>query len=263
MKRIALTIILNGLHHLNHKNFFNKMLQQFDLWVIIEGVAKPGGSTSWCKDINEKFHKNFLSLDGTTEFLDANKNSKMVVVRPHNRPWISKDEQVNAGIAEIKKRHKKCFLWQVDVDEHWEEQQLKEAEEMLLEYKGKTGCFLCDYFVGKNQQVFGEWGECINDTWRRLWIWEGEEFAAHEPPTLIGKNGPGYLLPQRFIHYSYYFDKDVIFKERYYSGYDGLYERWKNIQDNKGIIPVIDLLGPNIRWSYTNTIIKYVGKDIL
>lgn len=258
MKRVAFTIILNGLHHLTHKSFFSKMLEQFDLWVIIEGVARPGGSTSWCRDIDEAFHKNFLSADGTTEFLDANKNSKLIVIRPNCGPWSSKDEQVNAGINEIRKKYKKCFLWQVDVDEHWESHQLKEAEDILLENKGKTGCFLCDYFVGPNQQVFGEWGECTRDTWRRLWYWEGEEFATHEPPTLLGRNGPGYLLPQRFKHYSYYFEKDVLFKEKYYGGYDGLYERWKKVQRNRDTIPVIDLLGSNIQWSYSNTIIKYV-----
>lgn len=258
MKRVAFTIVLNGLHHIEHNNFFNKMLSNFDLWVVIEGVARPGGSTSWCRELDGEFHKNFLSVDGTTEFLNNNKNPKLIIVRPSSGPWASKDDQVNAGIREIKKIYNKCFLWQVDIDEQWELNQLEAAEEMLFKNNGKTGCFLCDYYVGKNQQVFGEWGECINETWKRLWLWEGEEFAAHEPPTLLGKNGPGYLLPQRFKHYSYYFDKDVIFKEKYYGGYDGLYERWKSVQQNKDVIPVINLLGPNLQWSYTNTIIKYV-----
>ena len=260
MKRVAFTIILNGLHHLKHKDYFNTMLNNFDHWVIVEGVALPGGSTSWCKEPDDNFHKNYLSVDGTTEFLDNNKNDKLIVVRPNpGEAWSSKDVQVNAAIKEIRKIYKKCFLWQIDVDEQWTKQQLSDAENLLDKHNGKTGCFLCNFYVGENQQVFGEWGECVNDKWRRLWKWEGEDFKTHEPPTLNGKNGPGLLLPQRFEHYSYYFVHDVKFKEKYYSGYDGLYDRWKAIQSNKDTIHVSKLLGPNLRWSYTNSIIKYKG----
>ena len=259
MKRVAFTIVLNGLHHLNHKNFFNEMLEKFDLWVIVEGVALPGGSTSWCREPDSNFHNNYLSVDGTTEFLDTQDNDKLIVIRPEEGAWPSKDVQVNAAIKEIKNLYEECFLWQVDVDEHWRKDQLEEAEQLLLRHNGKTGCFLCDFLVGENQQVFGEWGECIHDKWRRLWHWTGEEFSAHEPPTLKGKNGPGFLLPQRFTHYSYYFDQDVLFKEKYYGGYDGLYERWKQIQSNRGTIHVRELLGDKLRWSFTNSIIKYIG----
>ena len=76
-------------------------------------------------------------------------------------------------------------------------------------------------------------GECINDTYRRLWDWSGELFKTHEPPSLDGKNGPGLLLPQRFNHYAYYFEEDVKFKEIYYGGYEGLLERWNKVQNNK------------------------------
>lgn len=261
MKRVAFTILLNGRHHLEHNNFFNEMLKKFDLWVIVEGVANPGGSTSWCREPDKDFHKNFLSVDGTTEFLDNNKHNKLVVVRPDNRAWISKDEQVNRAIKVVKERFNECFLWQVDVDEQWSLEQLEEAEKILKEKNGKTGCFICNYFVGKNQQVFGEWGECTLDTYRRLWHWEGEEFETHEPPKLKGKNGPGYLLPQRFNHYSYYFEQDVKFKEAYYGGYEGLFERWKGIQANRDTIHIRELLGSELRWSYTNTIIKYTNDN--
>jgi hypothetical protein len=49
------------------------------------------------------------------------------VVRPNNRPWKSKDEQVNAAIEEIKKTVKECFLWQVDIDEQWTLDQLQDS----------------------------------------------------------------------------------------------------------------------------------------
>lgn len=265
--RIAFTIVLNGEHHLTHNNFWRNMLENFDYWVIVEGVALPNGSTSWCKTIPDSMHKNYLSTDYTTtrlSFLNMDSDGKVSVVRKgeinNRQPFTSKDEQVNAAINFIKtNRASECFLWQVDVDEQWTKQQLDEAEEMLVKNGGKTGCFLCDYYVGPNQQVFGDWGEGKHEPYRRLWNWKGEMFLKHEPPTLEGKNGPGLLLPQRFKHYAYYFEQDVKFKEAYYQGYEGLYERWLKVQENRSTIPVKELLGPKTWWSFTNSHIKYVG----
>jgi hypothetical protein len=261
MKRVAFTIVLNGINHFKHNNFYQKMIENFDTWIIVEGVAENGGSTSWCRGVEQTFHNKFLSIDGTTEFLDTNKHQNVIVLRANNRPWASKDEQVNSAIAAIKERYTECFLWQVDVDEQWTDESLKLAETLLLERGGKTGCFLSNYFVGPKQQVFGEWGENITEPYRRLWHWQGELFKTHEPPQLAGRNGPGFLLPVRFNHYSYFFETDVIFKERYYGGYEGIYERWKQIQKNNNTIHVRELLGPNIRWSYTNSYIKYIDEN--
>lgn len=265
--RVAFTIVLNGYRHLLHNNFAENMPKMFDCWVIVEGVSLPKGSTSWCKELPSEMHKNYLSVDGTTEYLDLIKvNAKIKVIRQQtlgaNRNGFyfdSKDDQVNAAIWYIKKHLKinECFLWQVDVDEQWELSQLEQAEKMLVENKGKTGCFLCNYYVGPKQKVVGQWGEGKYLPYRRLWDWKGEQFLTHEPPTLEGKNGPGLLLPQRFNHYAYYFEEDVKFKEAYYQGYEGLYERWKKIQQNTGIMPIKELLGPNTWWSNTDTIIKY------
>ena len=259
MKRVAFTIILNGIKHLTHNEYYNYIADIFDMWVVVEGVSLPGGSTSWCRELDEEFHKNYISTDGTTEFLNDNTRSNVVVVRPKGRAWYSKDEQVNAAIAEIKKHYNECYLWQIDIDEQWTIQQIEAAESALTSSGGKTGCFLCNYFVGPNQQVFGDWGEGKNTPYRRLWRWCGELFKSHEPPQLDGKNGPGLLLPQRFNHYAYYFESDVIFKEKYYGGYDGLTNRWKQVQQNRGTIHISKLLGPNLWWSNTNTVIKYIN----
>jgi hypothetical protein len=255
--RVAFSIILNGLRHLKHNNYYETMINNFDYWVIVEGVANNSGSTSWCKELPESFHKNFLSNDGTTEFLDTIKSNKVMVVRPNNRPWKSKDEQVNAAIATIKTITDKCFLWQIDIDEQWTGDQLSICEQSLKDIGGKTGCFYCNYYVGKFQKVVGEWGEGRIEPYRRLWDWQGEQFIKHEPPTLEGKNGPGILINVKFNHYAYYFEEDVKFKQAYYGGYEGLYNRWLNIQNNKGTIHVRELLGPNVWWSNTNTFIKY------
>ena len=258
--RIAFTILLNGKRHLLHNEYYKKVLDIFDKWIIVEGVASPGGSTSWCKHLPDTLHKNYLSNDGTTEFLDELKqnNDKLIVIRKKDAPWSSKDEQVNSAITEIKNITAKCFLWQIDIDEQWTKNDIVYAENCLTNNNAKTGCFLCNFFVGPNQLVCGEWGEGRYLPYRRLWKWEGENFKSHEPPVLEGKNGPGILIPVKFNHFSYFFEEDVKFKEKYYSSYDGLYERWLKVQKNSTTISIKELLGEKIWWSNTNTIIKYI-----
>ena len=261
--RIGFTIILNGIHHLKHNDYYNTLIKNLDHWIIVEGVALPTGSTSWCKELPADMHKNFLSNDGTTEFLDKLKteNLNVHVVRPVGKPWNNKDQQVNMAIDVAKSLYKEgkgYMLWQIDIDEQWTLEQMVEAENHLNQHNGKTGCFYCNYYVGPRQMAFGQWGEGKQEPYRRLWNWKGEDFETHEPPKLKGKNGPGLLLTQRFNHFAYYYPQDVKFKEKYYGGYEGLYQRWLNVQDNRDVISVKELLGPNTWWSFTQTYIKYV-----
>ena len=58
--RVAFTIILNGLRHLTHNHYYKTIIENFDYWVIVEGVSQPNDSTSWCKNLDLSFHKNFL-----------------------------------------------------------------------------------------------------------------------------------------------------------------------------------------------------------
>jgi hypothetical protein len=256
--RVAFTILLNGKHHLLHNNYCEFIPKIFDLWIIAEGVAKNTGSTSWCKKLPNNLHDNYLSNDGTTEIIDnlSKKYNSIKIVRSSKRYWENKDEQVNTCIQTIKKYTNNCKLWQIDIDEQWTEEQIKLSEKQLDEHQAKTGCFLCNCYVGKNQIALGDWGEGKIEPYRRLWNWTGENFISHEPPKLEGKNGPGVLLTSKFNHFSYYFKEDVLFKEQYYSSYEGLYDRWLNIQKNTGIIPIRQLLGDKVWWSNTNTIIK-------
>ena len=257
--RVAFTILLNGLHHLTHNNYYQSLLDIFDLWIIVEGVALNTGSTSWCKPLDSKFHNNGLSNDGTTEFLNTITDNKIKVIRNPNGFWKNKDEQVNAAISFLTTQTPECYLWQIDIYEQWTNNQISEAETFLKVHNAKTGCFLCNFFVGKNHIVKGEWGEGKHLPYRRLWNWKGEMFETHEPPVLKGKNGPGILIPIKFNHYAYYFEQDVLFKESYYTGYDGLHSRWLDVQQNCYNMPVNKLLGTNTWWAHTNSTIHYVS----
>ena len=260
MKRIAYTIIYNGEQHLLHNNYANFVAENFDQWVLVEGAALPTGSTSWCKDVFETSESTDNTIDIITE-LTSRYNNVKYVARKNNVSWDNKDEKVNAAI-EILKDWKKinnietCFLWQIDIDEQWSKESLNQAEKELVSGNGKTGCFLCNYFVGPGLVVKGQWGEGLSDPYRRLWQWEGEDFKTHEPPVLNGKNGPGLLLTSKFNHYAYFFEKDVAFKELYY-GYKNLINNWKKIQTAnipQNGLHISALLDPHtIHWGNTNT----------
>lgn len=231
MNRVAFTIIFNGLHHLKHNDYYKFILDNFDHWVIAEGAVQSNGSTSWCKTMPLWCHDNGRSIDGTLKFLeDLSKTNSNLSLITKNGFWNSKDEQVNGCITELKKYYDNGYLWQIDCDEQWSLENLERAETLLEQENLKTACFPARSWLGKNLLAKGEWGECIRDGYRRLWKWQGEQFQTHEPPLLDGINDPMKMLPIYFDHYNYYFEKDVAFKDIWYSGHEGILENWKMLQ---------------------------------
>jgi hypothetical protein len=47
---------------------------------------------------------------------------------------------------------------------------------------------------------------------------------------LVGGNGNHCMIPIYFNHYNYYFEKDVIFKDLWYSNHEGILNNWKKLQ---------------------------------
>jgi hypothetical protein len=260
--RVGFTIILNGLQHLEHGPFIENMTKAMDYWVIVEGVALPNGSTAWCKRLDEGYVSDTGgSVDGTSELLmELWENYPNVEYIAPDGPWNSKDHMVNAAIKHLNKIVKgyPCMLWQVDADEQWTPELMQEAENGLIQAGGTCGCFHCDYFVGRGIVSRGTWGEGnnpknpISNAYRRLWLWNGSKFKTHEPPCLVGGNGKEVLLPQRFSHFGYYFDDDVMFKEKYY-GYKDLHKKWRALQHADFPQPLSALL--NDGWNKTETML--------
>jgi len=232
--RVAFTIVLNGLHHLKHQSFAERMINVFDYWVIVEGASGNAGSTQWCRGPLPQYNDNGRSVDGTAQFLwSLRKRADNVhLIERNSGVWESKDAMVNAATDYIGKNlyEEPIFLWEVDVDEQWLFEDVKAAERDLVDAEAKTGMFHANFFVGKNLVVRGEWGEGKLLPYNRLWFWQGEGFEKHEPPILQGGNDPAILLPQRFNHYSYYFEQDVKFKDQWYGGHNGIYENWLKLQ---------------------------------
>lgn len=231
MKRFAFTIIFNGIHHLKHNDYYKFIVNNFDHWVVAEGAAQSNGSTSWCKTIPDSLHNNGRSVDGTVEFLKVlEQEYPNISLVTTDGFWHSKDAQVNACIEELKKKYNEGYLWEIDSDEQWTLDNIQKAEKTLTELNLKTAAFPAYSWLGPNLQARGVWGECIKDGYTRLWNWAGEYFQKHEPPILAGNNKPMKILPIYFDHYNYYFEKDVKFKDTWYSAHEGILENWKILQ---------------------------------
>lgn len=227
----------------------------FDKWVIVEGFSKNGGSTSWCNNI----HLPYNSKDGTIEFLEnfKNKYPEKIIFYKANKYWLSKDQQVNKCL-ELLKGFENNWLWQIDIDEQWELEDLINAENNLEKNDKVCGAFkfihyLCKNYKGNQLIGKGSWGDNYHN---RLWYWTGKKFKSHEPPIIFGQEKI-INLDQIYNHYSYYFEEDVIFKTKYYKGYGQLYLNWKKLQKIKYDYPINlkHLVGYKTQIDITNSFI--------
>lgn len=209
---------------MEHGDFVPRMLDMFDHWIIVEGHAKPGGSTYWCNDL--KYQK-AESTDGTREYLRELKGVHYIEGKGY---WKSKDAQFQAGIERLKELTEECYLWQVDADEWWTKEQLERNEQYL---KSDVGCVGFNHIVGKCEGDLllaqGKWG---SGKVNRVWKWKGQDFVSHEPAVMQGQGEPQ-ELPEKFLHFSYYFEKDVEFKAKYYKNHGEIYKGWKKLQTFK------------------------------
>jgi hypothetical protein len=260
--RLAFTIVLNGEHHLKHNDYFKKLIPTFDKWVFAEGAVTPTGSTSWCKSIGKEFAKNGRSIDGTFEYLKFLQDlypDKVEIIRAKNGFWEGKDQQVNACIHKLKQSFSSGFLWQVDVDEQWVIENMKKAEDFIAAHNLTTFSCNCNHYVGKDiLAVDGNWGG--SGIWTRLWRWNSENFISHEPPALdIQNQRPVYIQEKLFDHYAYYFEKDVIFKSKFYGlAHDNVYEGWKKLRDmDKSEFPC----SVSVLFGHNNYIANLVKKE--
>lgn len=234
--RIGFTIAYECLHHLKHKGMADFMAENFDYWIVIEGLSGAGGSTAWCKNLELSPR----STDGTHEFMEgfAKQHPHVIYFSPGTR-WNSKDDMVNEAVKVLKFITDYCYLWQIDADEIWSKEQLERAETELESKAGNVGAFqfthyLCKTDTGDQLVGLGQWGSGFNT---RLFKWRGEKFIKHEPPTLAGQKKVTELT-QKYHHYSYYFEKDVQFKSMFYQGHEQVYKNWLYLKKGKTKFPV-------------------------
>ena len=94
------TIVLNGEPYISKKIEAYQKLQIPWRWHIVEGVSSPRNCTRWCKEVPPEWHKDYVSIDGTHEYL-KNLNHKNVSVYWQNKPFDGKIEMVNKALEGV------------------------------------------------------------------------------------------------------------------------------------------------------------------
>jgi len=247
------TIVLNGMPFIKYHIKVLKNLPFDWHWHIIEGIADLKYDTSWSLKtggmITEKLHRNGLSNDGTTEYIDTLKkdfpNNISVYRKDLGNFWDGKVEMVNAPIPYLPDQ---CLLWQIDVDELWDLDGISKMVDMFKNNPNKMSAFVyCHYFVGPTKFVvsMNTWATLPED-WLRIFRFnKGMYWSKHEPPTLVDKDGidcgrksfisrdDTLVKGITFQHFAYVIPQQVLFKEIYY-GYRDACSYWRNLQKSRG-----------------------------
>lgn len=248
------TIVLNGRPFIERHIETLSQLKNRWHWHIVEGVAELNHDTAWSRQsggrITDELHREGLSQDGTTEYLNelaARYPGQVTVYRkPAGCFWDGKLEMVNMPLRNI---HEECLLWQLDADELWTSEQIEFAHRLFMARPDKTAAYYyCHYFVGADRVITTRdtYGNNTGYEWLRTWRFTpGCRWTAHEPPRLCRPTANGELIdlatinPFRhketealdlvFQHYAYATERQVRFKEFYY-GYAGAVEQWRKLQ---------------------------------
>jgi glycosyltransferase involved in cell wall biosynthesis/ADP-heptose:LPS heptosyltransferase/ubiquinone/menaquinone biosynthesis C-methylase UbiE/Tfp pilus assembly protein PilF len=271
------TIVLNGNPFIRHHIEQMRRLPFRWHWHIVEGVAELNHDTAWSKTtggkISADLHRNGLSVDGTTEYLDALKNEfpeNITIYRPAaGKFWDGKREMVNAPLRNISEG---CLLWQVDADELWTFSQMVRLRAMFLLRPEKSAAyFYCHYFVGPGLVITSRdtYGNNSSYEWLRVWRYQpGDRWVAHEPPRLhrgeidvastnAFRHTETEAMGLVFQHYAYATEEQIRFKESYY-GYAGAVDQWRKLQQT-GKFP--QRLADHFAWVKDEAIVNTAGSS--
>ena len=247
-------------------------------WHIVEGLAELSHDTAWSLpsggDITPTQRGSTLSNDGTSEYIDSLKQEYPNRISVHRKAkgilWDGKIEMVRAPLRYI---NEECLLWQIDCDEHWNSQQIRNVNNKFANDEGKNAAwFWCNYYVGTDITISSRncYAQNPNQEWLRVWKFRpGDDWTAHEPPILTGKRNGNIVDIGRhnpfmhdemesigavFEHYAYVLPEQLKFKETYY-GYKGALKQWQNLQldiEKKGEAK----LGDYFHWVKDKTTVK-------
>jgi hypothetical protein len=241
MKKIAFTIVLNGMPFIPLQG--DIIPEIFDEWHIIEGVVLPIKDTKWCKLVDPKFFVNQdgdyfgCSIDGTSGVIDNLKARYPEKIFVHRKKtfWNGKLDMCQC----IEDRLQDAILMQIDVDEIWNKDKLREVLEFAENNEGFDGMiFKCNFYVGPKLVIFDEdTHPNKTDTWTRLWvIRDRSKWVSHEPPVLENLKTDSFLNKEFtsqkgwiFDHFAYLFESQLEFKENFY-GYEGAKRSWQIMQ---------------------------------
>ena len=233
------TIALNGEPFIEwHLPVFRKLSIPWQ-WRVVEGVAAPEHCTAWCRPLPDRWHRVFLSIDGTHEYLRAidGDGGCVRVTHGNHRPYSGKLAMVREALAGVEDG----VVMQVDADEIWQAWQIERIYELLIcQLPATAARFVCRHWVGPEKILTSRSGWARGELeWLRAWRWgPGVEFLRHEPPIVKGfRRCVGLATTEAaglvFDHYAYHSPAQIAMKADYY-GYEGLVAAWHRLQETAG-----------------------------
>lgn len=197
--------------------------------IVVEGATRPAASLA-----GPEGH----STDDTLTFLNSFRNlsdpqKKIRVVTALDEEyadgfWPEKDEMSRA----YAERATGDWLWQVDSDEFYKEEDMRSIYSMLENDPTVTAVSFpyLEFFGSFSSHITGVWHLYEHPLFHRLFRWgSGYAYKSHRPPTVVDKNGAD-LRQQKWVsspmngkspiflyHYSYVFPKQAEQKVGYYT----------------------------------------------
>jgi hypothetical protein len=181
------------------------------------------------------------SKDGSFEMLqtfqaEEDPDEKLVVVSAADEAyadgyWPEKDEMSQA----YAKRATGDWLWQVDSDEFYFDEDMEFICQMLAEDESISAVSFpyVEFFGGFDYQISGQWQNYEHPLFHRLFRWRpGYRYAEHRPPTVVDEKGrdlrslnwlsaPMNVGRKIFLHhYAYVLPKQAEQKAGYYANVD-------------------------------------------
>lgn len=263
------TIVLNGEPFIRyHLDVFRTLPFPWH-WHVVEGVASLAHDTGWSVaaggHVDAAMHRNGLSIDGTTDYLDEiaqAESGRITLYRtPNGQFWDGKREMISAPLSNITEE---CLLWEVDSDELWTAEQVISVRRLFLNEPERTAAYYwCHFVPAPGAVVATRYNYSQNPAyeWLRTWHYRpGDRWEAHEPPTLMRRTRLGYADTAKispflhteteaigavFQHFAYATEPQLRFKETYY-GYHGALAGWrelrKTVDSSRGPVRLGDYL---------------------
>lgn len=248
------TIVLNGEPFIRyHLDVFRALPFPWH-WHVVEGVASLAHDTGWSLaaggHVDAAMHRNGLSVDGTTRYLDeiaAAESGRVTVYRKPNREfWDGKREMISRPLSSIAEE---SLLWEVDADELWTAEQIASLHRLFLDEPERTAAYYwCHFVPAPGAVVATRYNYSQNPAyeWLRTWRYRpGDRWEAHEPPILRRRTRFGYVDVAKirpflhaeteaagavFQHFAYATEPQLRFKETYY-GYRGALAGWSKLRE--------------------------------
>jgi glycosyltransferase involved in cell wall biosynthesis len=272
------TIVLNGEPFIRyHLDVFRTLPFRWH-WHIVEGVASLVHDTGWSVagggHVDPSLHRDGLSVDGTTAYLDeiaAAEPGRITLYRqPDGAFWEGKREMVSAPLARI---GEECLLWEVDADELWTPEQITSVHRLFHDDRSRSAAYYwCHYIPAPGAVVATRYNYSQNPDyeWLRTWRYRpGDVWEAHEPPILVRPSRLARVDVARirpflhdeteaagavFQHFAYATEEQVRFKESYY-GYRGALARWQELTKAVGTARGPIRLGDYLPWVQDDTLV--------